>query len=600
MMSDTLRLLPLIILLLSGGYGIFVKAFQLAKYGAIVACILFIVGVSSGDATLSYSLFKIGKVNFGLSFYFGEVETLVCAVVSAILCCLYFARSIELIDKHVERKFGILNIFVFFMCMAVFSKNLFQFYVAVEAMGIISAIIVGLEKRATYQAMRVFAFNKFASLLFLVALIIVAYNAGSLEFADIEALYYKGNVNALFWPSGLLVIAYLCKGAQIPFSYWLVDAAKASTFASILIHSGTIVGVGIIFISKFHFMFSAFQSLQWTMILSGICTSVLMACYATVHNNIKKIMACLTAASVGSMFVACGLGMYSLAILGFLGHALFKATLFMGLAYLISATAGEQNIIRMGGVKNEAPKLNDVIWITFMMAIGFPLLPGFFAKIPFMASIQLSNVPLLSAANVVGNIFATIALFRLITVAMYGKSRMDDITLSMVTRSNAYDMRPIWLLMAISVFGSFVVWSIYEWGKLHFGAAGVLHARNIFDYFIENIEELCQITISVIVVLLLMRFSGTKHVEKILNFTAMLNRGKVYKRCCDYIARMVMCVMRECDILNTIMDNSMNVRGYRLLRSTSIVLSRAHQRLLASHVVWIIAGLLIAIATVVV
>jgi NADH:ubiquinone oxidoreductase subunit 5 (subunit L)/multisubunit Na+/H+ antiporter MnhA subunit len=299
------------------------------------------------------------------------------------------------------------------------------------------------------------------------------------------------------------------------------------------------------------------------------------------------------------MFVACGLKMYSLAMLVFVGHALFKATLFMGLAYLISATAGEQNILRMGGIKNEAPKLNDVMWIAFMMAIGFPLLPGFFAKIPYMASIQLSSIPLLSTANVVGNVFATIALFRLITVAMYGKSRMDDITLSMVARSSEYDMRPIWLLMAIAVFGSFVAWSMYEWGRLHFGTAGVSYARNIFDYFTENVEELCQIASSITAVLLLMRFSGTKQVTRILNFTAMLNRGRVYKHCCNYVTRMVVCVMRVCDTLGTVVDGIMNVRSYRFLHSTSITLSHAHQKLLASHAVWIITGLLVAVAMVV-
>jgi NADH:ubiquinone oxidoreductase subunit 5 (subunit L)/multisubunit Na+/H+ antiporter MnhA subunit len=248
MMSSGLRLLPLIILLLSGGCGIIAKTFQLAKYGAIAACVLFIVASSSGSsvgATATLSLFKIGKISFGLSFCFGEVETIVCAVVSAILCCLYSARSIELIDKHVDRKFGILNVFVCFMCVAIFSKNLFQFYVAVEALGVISATIVGMEKRATYQATRVFAFNKFASLLFLMALIMIARSAGSLEFADIEALYSNGNASSLFWPSALLLGACLCKGAQVPFSYWLVDAAKANTFASILIHSGTSLASGL-------------------------------------------------------------------------------------------------------------------------------------------------------------------------------------------------------------------------------------------------------------------------------------------------------------------------------------------------------------------
>ncbi|MDR1332858.1 MAG: hypothetical protein LBJ69_00390 [Holosporales bacterium] len=598
MTGNELKVLSLLMLFVSGGCGAAFSMFRTAKYGAIISCIALVASVMlDGGAAISFQWFSINKMHLVLSFGFGSTETIISSIITAILCCLYFARKIECIDKAVNAKFGALNIFVGCMCVAVFSQNLFQFYVAVEAMGILSAVIVGLEKGAATNASRVFAFNKFASLLFLISLIIIALSAKSLEFVDIQKLYSGNCSGGLFWASALLVVSCLCKGAQVPFSYWLIAAAKANIFASILIHSGTIVGLGIIFITKCHFLFSPFPILQEVMIVSGIVTAILMAGYATVYNNIKEIMACLTASSIGSMFVACGLSMHTIAVLAFTCHALFKATLFLGFAYLIAATAGEKNILKMGGLKNEASKLSDIIWITFIMAVGIPLLPGFFAKVPFLASLQLTEMPLLVIANVVANMFATMALFRIIVVAMYGKSRMDDLTLSMVSNSNAYNMKPIWLVIAISIFGSFVAWSSCVSGKLHFGEAGVARVRDAFDYFLENVGEVCQIAASIIIVLLFMRFSRSKYVDAVLEtFMKILMRNKFHKRFCGLCTLTMLKILRGFDEANVAIANILNVRSYRALRGAGIALSNAHRKLLAAQVIWIILGLALILA----
>jgi NADH-quinone oxidoreductase subunit L len=539
--------------------------------------------------------FFIEDLPINISLRFGETEAIICSIISFILCCLFFARKIGYIDVLSDRNFGILNLFVFFMCCAIFAQNLFLFYMAVEAMGITSTILVGIKKDTITQTTNVFFCNKLASLLFLLATIYTAIVVRSLELSDIQAFCANKDVNQLFCPATIFVIACLIKGAQMPFSYWLIDATKANIFASILLHSGTIVGVGIIFIAKCYYLFESFAILKNMMIIVGLFTAIWMSCSAITHNNIKKMMACLTAAATGKMFIACGLGLYSLALLNFLCHAFYKATMFTCFAYLIAATSGEQNILKMGGLKNESPLFTDILWITFMIAVGFPFLPGFFANVPFLDSIQISNNFGLVGAIMLVSSLSTIAIFRIIVIAMYGPSRMDEITLSRVSKINSYDAKPLWLLISCSIAGSFGVWSFYEWDRLHFGVSGFVFVRDVFDYFYENIEEILQIVASIIISLVFLKYSSNKLFLKISEFFVWLFKNtEVYNLIREKILWFSTEFMSVVDEINNGITKILHQRLYGSILSIGVAIEKTQPRTLQVHVMWIAIGLVLA------
>jgi NADH:ubiquinone oxidoreductase subunit 5 (subunit L)/multisubunit Na+/H+ antiporter MnhA subunit len=462
-------------------------------------------------------------------------------------------------------------------------------------MGIISASLVGIEKNSEQQTTKVFLFNKLASLLFLLAIVMIAIEMKSFEFSDLKNMCNGKECGRLLVPATLLFVSVLCKGAQMPFSYWLIDAVKANIFASILIHAGTIVGVGIIFITKCYFLFDCFPILQKTMIGIGMFTAVWLACCALVHNNIKKVIACLTASSAGIMYTSCGMGMYSLALLYFVCHAFFKAMVFLSYAYLIAAAFGERNVLRLGGLKEYAPRVSDVVWISFLAAVGFPFLPGFFAKIAFMDSAQTFGMTLIIVSNVAVNILATAALFRLILLSMYGKAKADDATLSRVSNSNSFDVKPVWILIGCSIFGAFVAWSWYEYNVLHFGSSGTIRIRNVFDYFFENIKEVAQIAASVLLVLCFAKAYNSGVIKfrgKILNFVVLtFRRNKIHECVCNFVKYFT---LRNMKIVNAMNNKFVYLATDGLstaLCCATKYMNRKYRSKLQAHVVWIIFGL---------
>lgn len=587
------ELIPLIILFFSGILGSIFNLFKLEKYGAYSAAISFLILMFCKCNNLKFNWFSIRDLQFNFSFSFSNTGLILCSIISLILACLYFARSISLFDKYIERKFGILNIFIFFMCLAILSNNIFQFYVAIESLGIISTVLVSLEKYADRQSTKVYLFNRFASLLFLFGIAMIAIKTGSFEIEKVKQLY-SGSKNSLLFPSCLLLISCFCKGAQMPFSYWLLDAVKANIFASILIHAGTIVAVGIIFITKFYFIFESFPILKNIMIAIGLYTSFWMACCSLANNNIKKIIACLTASSAGIMFIACGIDGYSLALLYFICHAFFKSMLFLSFAYLISAMSEEYNLIKYGGLAKLAPKISDMILISILFAIGFPFLSGFFAKLSFVETIELSEMRFISISNIFINIITIMAMVRMLLKSLYGKAKADEFTLSRVSNSENYNSIPFWLLTFIALLGSFTIWSVYEWGDLHFGYGGLVYVRTTKDYAFEAIFNTFQIIIAVVLIFILNKFSNLNYkVSKIAY--SLFKENEIYEFFCNLIFKVSTYIMRFLDILTEKLFYIVNMNSFYFILHVGKNLINFHKNSFYYHVCWIILGVLLSL-----
>jgi NADH-quinone oxidoreductase subunit L len=74
-----------------------------------------------------------------------------------------------------------------------------------------------------------------------------------------------------------------------------------------------------------------------------------------VQNDIKRVIAYSTCSQLGYMFVAAGVGVYSVAMFHLFTHAFFKAMLFLGAGSVIHAMHHEQDMRNYGRPEEEDP-----------------------------------------------------------------------------------------------------------------------------------------------------------------------------------------------------------------------------------------------------
>jgi NADH-quinone oxidoreductase subunit L len=85
------------------------------------------------------------------------------------------------------------------------------------------------------------------------------------------------------------------------------------------------------------------------------------------------------------MFLACGVGAFTAAILHVMTHAFFKACLFLGAGSVIHGCGGEQDMRKMGGLRKYMPKTHWTMLVATIAIAGIPPLAGFLSKDEILA-----------------------------------------------------------------------------------------------------------------------------------------------------------------------------------------------------------------------
>src|SRR3546814_17674578 len=80
------------------------------------------------------------------------------------------------------------------------------------------------------------------------------------------------------------------------------------------------------------------------------------------------------------MIFSCGLSNYAVAIFHLANHAFFKALLFVGAGSVIHGVADEQDMRKMGGLRQLLPFTYAMMFIGSLALMGFPSLTGFSSK----------------------------------------------------------------------------------------------------------------------------------------------------------------------------------------------------------------------------
>ena len=86
--------------------------------------------------------------------------------------------------------------------------------------------------------------------------------------------------------------------------------------------------------------------------LVGAITAFFAATTGLVQNDLKRVIAYSTCSQLGYIIFACGLSQYNVGVFHLANHAFFKALLFLGAGSVIHGLADEQDIRKIGGLRN--------------------------------------------------------------------------------------------------------------------------------------------------------------------------------------------------------------------------------------------------------
>ena len=156
---------------------------------------------------------------------------------------------------------------------------------------------------------------------------------------------------------------------------------KGPTPISALIHAATMVTAGIYMVARLSPMYELTEDVLLFILYVGSITAFFLGLVALVQNDIKRIIAYSTISQLGYMTAALGASLYSLAMFHLnITHAFFKALLFLCAGSIIIKCHHEQDIRKIGGLRQFMPLTYLAFLYASLSLIGFPLTSGFYSK----------------------------------------------------------------------------------------------------------------------------------------------------------------------------------------------------------------------------
>ena len=374
------------------------------------------------------------------------------------------------------RFFSYIALFTFSMLMLVLADNFLQLFVFWEAVGLCSYLLIGHwyeRQSAVAAATKAFVVNRVGDFGFMLGLLLVFTTFDSLDYATAfanvgpataQVMNILEPVGGSFEVSTITVICLLLfmgaigKSAQFPLHVWLPDAMEGPTPISALIHAATMVTAGVFMVARLAPLYNASPAAMSVVAIVGAITMVLGATIALTQTDIKRVVAYSTMSQLGYMMMACGLGAYAAGIYHLMTHGAFKALLFLGCGSVIIALHHEQDMRRMGGLKDRLPITYWTFVIGSLALAGFPLTAGFFSKDDILVSAWAAG-PLgqvLSMFGVLTALLTAFYSFRLVFVTFWGPSRVDQQHAAHVHEPSPTMTVPLVILAVLSIATGYV------------------------------------------------------------------------------------------------------------------------------------------------
>jgi NADH-quinone oxidoreductase subunit L len=403
-----------------------------------------------------YTLVAV-KEPFSLEFgiLIDQLSTLMLLIVS-LISFLVFVFSLGYMNDEGEtglpRYYAELSLFSFSMLSFVMASNLFMAFMFFELVGLCSYLLIGFwfrEDAPSSAAKKAFLVTRFGDYFFLIGVVAVFATFGTAAFAGegsfpvlaeqvLAGEIPVAEINTFgFAPKTWFTIICLLvlggvmgKSAQFPFHTWLPDAMEGPTPISALIHAATMVAAGVYLVARMYGFYALSPTALAIIAFVGGFTALFAASIAVVKREIKQVLAYSTISQYGYMMLALGTGGYVAGVFHLTTHAMFKALLFLGAGAVIIAMHHDEDMWKMGGLKDQLP----VTYYTFLAGslalAGILPFAGFWSKdeVLFAALTRGMHNPVFFIAYLMGLIavfFTGFYTFRMVFLTFHGEPRTN-------------------------------------------------------------------------------------------------------------------------------------------------------------------------------
>ena len=369
---------------------------------------------------------------FGINYAMGiDGISLFLVLLTTFLGPIVVLSSWTYITKRIKSYFFSILFLQMAMIGVFCATDLFLFYLFWEAMLIPMYLIIGVwgGPRRVYAALKFFIYTMVGSVLMLIAILYLYFNAGGTTFDYFTLMNTPVPAGAQMWLFAAFALAFAIKVPMFPFHTWLPDAHVEAPTAGSVILAGVLLKMGTYGFLRFAMgMFPAAAHrfapvIMWLAVI-GIIYGALVS---LVQRDIKKLVAYSSVSHLG--FVMLGLftinaqGM-SGGVLQMINHGLSTGALFL-LVGIIYERRHTRMIADFGGIAKTVPAFTVLFMIVTLSSIGLPGTNGFIGEFLILLGAFSAN-KLMAVLAATGVILAACYMLWMVQRVFFGKVDKEE------------------------------------------------------------------------------------------------------------------------------------------------------------------------------
>lgn len=358
----------------------------------------------------------------GISYLFVLLSTLLTPI-----CILASWESVEKRVKEYMVAFLVLET----MMVGMFSAlDMVTFYIFFEGVLIPMFLIIGIwgGQRRVYAAFKLFLYTLLGSVLMLVAMLAMYWNAGTTDMTVLLTHKFPASMQTWLWLA--FFASFAVKVPMWPVHTWLPDAHVEAPTAGSVILAGVLLKMGGYGFLRFSIPMFPLATVDFAPLVFAL--SVVAVIYtslvALAQHDMKKLIAYSSVAHMGFVTI----GMFALnqqgiagSILQMLSHGIVSGALFLcvGVVYDRLHT---REIARYGGLAVNMPRYALVFLLFTFATIGLPGTSGFVGEMTILLGAYKANtwVAMLATTGVILGAAYSLWLYRRIC---FGKLEKADL-----------------------------------------------------------------------------------------------------------------------------------------------------------------------------
>lgn len=304
--------------------------------------------------------------------------------------------------EYLNRPVGIMgalyHLFLLSMLLVITAGNGLLFLVFWECMALLSfsLVIFDTASLTSQKAGFLYLIMSHIGTAFILGLFLLLWqHSGSLDFSVYAATKDSLTISLKPLLFVFALIGFGTKAGIVPLHIWLPEAHPAAPSHISALMSGVMIKTAIYGLIRCLFDFLTPISFEWglTILLVGLITALLGIVYASVENDLKRLLAYSSIENTGIILLAFGAGLifqslnhsilagisYVAGFLHMLNHSFFKSLLFLAAGSVLASTH-TRSLNNLGGLIHNMPQTTFFFLIGSLSICAFPPFNGFVSE----------------------------------------------------------------------------------------------------------------------------------------------------------------------------------------------------------------------------